>query len=121
MTEAVNEDWVQTAGEAVKSLPSAGDVDARVQYTVTGGPDGKLVFGVVISGGTVTDFEVGKLSDPDCKVSLSQETFAEILGGSVAPEVAFMSGSLKVEGDHATWLVGLRRVRTQAIEALSSD
>ncbi len=121
MTEVANEEWVRTAGEAVKSLPAAGDIDARVQYIVTGGSDGKQLFGVVVSEGTVTDFEVGKLSDPDCKVSLSQETFAEILGGSVSPEVAFMSGSLKVEGDHAIWLVGLRRVRTQALRALSSD
>ncbi len=120
MPDPLSEAWLVSAREVIEALPPVGDVDATVQYTVTGGPDGKRLIGVVISEGIVTGIEAGKIQDTDFQVSLSHEICVEILEGSLTPEAAFMRGGLKVDGDHAIWLVDLRHWRRQALEALLS-
>jgi len=113
------DEWIEAARGVLVDLPSLGEADAVVQYTITGGPDGRVVLGVVVERGRVTDLVSGRVANPDCKVSLSQEMSCGLLAGTVDTDYAFMTGGLKVEGDHALWLIGLREVRAAAIEALA--
>ena len=102
------------------ALPPAGDASATVQYAVSSSPDGKVTFHAVIEGGVVTEFAVGKGTDPDVVVSCSYDAFTGVLDGTTTADAAFMDGSFKVEGDHKAWLIDLRNVRTVAFGALAA-
>lgn len=120
MPELLSDSWLNAARQILTDLPATGTVNTSVRYTITGAPVGKVVIGVVISGGRVTDLEVGGVTDPDCRVSLGYEVLSRIIDGSLDPDVAFMRGAVKVEGDHAGWLVDLHDLRARAVSALSS-
>ncbi len=120
MPELLSEDWIEAARGVLADLPAVGDVDTSVQYTVTGAPGGRIVIGIVISSGRVTGLEVGRVTDPGCRVSLDYEVLSRIIDGSLDSDVAFMRGAVKVEGDHAGWLVDLRDLRARIAKALSA-
>ncbi len=91
---------------------------ANVQYTISGGPDGKVVAGIAIVDGRFAEANVGRVSKPDCRVSLSHDLLSDIVDGSVDLDAAYMTGGIKVEGDHALWLVDLSELNGQVMEAL---
>lgn len=120
MSELLSPEWFDTAAVTLAGLPSAGDVDAVVQYAVASSPDGKVTFHAVIAGGVVTDLASGKATDPDVIVSCNYDVALELVAGAKSVDAAFMDASVKVEGDHKRWLIDLRGVRAAALEALAA-
>jgi len=115
----LDDEWMDAARNLLGRLPVEGGINASVQYTVTGMPDGKVVLGLSVVDGRFDVLDVGRVSKPSCKISLSIETATEILDGSLDVDVAYMRGALKVEGDHALWLVAMRPWRQAALSALT--
>jgi len=109
---------VDAAREALQAVPADSDVDATIQYTITGAPDGKTVLGLTLEKGVVVALEAGRISKPSCKISLSTDTAEQILSGSLDLDVAYMRGAIKVEGEHALWLIAIRPWRKAALVAL---
>ena len=112
MSAFLSDEWLTEARVALAGLPKIDGADAIVQYTVSGTPEGKVQAHVVVKSGRVTSIEAGKHSEPDCIVSLAYPEAVALFSGDLTPEVAFMSGRAKVEGDHRVWLLDLRPVRT---------
>lgn len=119
MTDAFTPGWFDRVAAALAVLPSAGAVDAVVQYVVSSTPDGKVTFHAVIEGGVVTDVAAGKAADPTAVISCSYDSALAVLGGDKSADEAFMDASLKVEGDHKTWLLDLREVRAASLAAIA--
>jgi len=119
MSDFLSNEWVDSTSAILHALPSQSDVDATIQYTITGAPDGKIVLGLTLEGGVAVSLEPGRISKPTCKISLSAETAGQILDGAVDVDVAYMRGAIKVEGDHALWLVGMRPWRRAVLAALA--
>ncbi len=63
--------------------------------------DGTAKFEIEGEGAVVIDSSGARASDEDADVTMSAdvETFQGIMDGSTNPTAAFMSGSLKVDGD----------------------
>ncbi len=118
MTALFDDNWLDMARKVLGDLPVEGDVTASIQYTITGLAEGKLVLGLTVADGRFVSLDVGRVSKPSCKISLSVETAEQILDGSLDVDVAYMRGALKVEGDHALWLVAMRSWRQAARSAL---
>lgn len=119
MADFLSDEWIDSVRATLQAIPGQSDVEATIQYTITGAPNGKVVLGLTISRGVVVSLETGRLSKPSCKISLSAETAGQILEGTLDVDVAYMRGSIKVEGDHALWLVGMRSWRRAALAALA--
>jgi len=113
-------DWFDEASSALATLSPVGDVSALIGYVVSGAPDGKVTFHVVIADGAVRDLNLGKAADPDIVVTLSYSELSEIVAGARSAHSSFMTGGLKVEGDHAAWLTDLQPVRERVLTALQS-
>jgi putative sterol carrier protein len=111
MSAFLSGEWLTEARLALADLPEIDGVNAIVQYTITGAPDGKVQVHVVVRSGRVASIEAGRHDEPDCTVSLAYPEAVALFSGDVTPEVAFMSGRAKVEGDHRVWLLDLRAVR----------
>ena len=119
MSTFLSPEWFDAAAAALARIPSAGEVDAVVQYVVSSTPDGKLTFHAVIDDGVVTELASGKAADPTAVISCSYDAALDVVEGRKSADAAFMDASFKVEGDHKTWLLDLREVRAAAIEALA--
>jgi len=119
MSAPLSDEWFAAANSALAALPSAGEVDAVVQWAVSASPEGKVTFHAVIEDGVISALAMGKASDATAAVSCSFDTFEALLAGDLSPDAAFMDASIKVEGDHKVWLLDLRGVRGAALAALA--
>jgi hypothetical protein len=109
MAEFLSDAWLAEVGVALAGLPARGDASGVVQITVTGVPARKKVaFHVDAVDGTVRAVRPGVAASPTCAVTWDYAVAAEELGGRADPDVTFMLGSKKVEGDYAAYLLGLQ-------------
>lgn len=111
MNAFLTEDWLEEAAAALGALAERPGIDADVQYVVSGAPGGKVQVRMEMRSGRITGLAVGKHDDPGCTVTLSYADAVALFAGDLRPEVAFMTGRVKVEGDHRIWLLDLRPVR----------
>ncbi len=118
MVAFLSDAFLAEAGRILGALDPAGDADVSIQYVVSGAPDGKVGVVVTVSTGRVTSVEPGKIADPDITVSLAYDEALAILSGEITADASFMRGAVKVEGDHASWLLDLRDLRAAAIGSL---
>lgn len=111
MNAFLTDEWLEEAAAALAVLPEHPGIDADVQYVVSGAPAGKVQVRAEVRSGRITDLAVGKHDDPGCTVSMSYAEAVALFLGELGPEVAFMSGRVKVEGDHRIWLLDMRPMR----------
>lgn len=119
MSVFLSPDWFEAAADHLAQLQPVAGISASVQYVVSGCPDGKLTFHAEISDGMVASLQQGKAADPDIILSCSYDTALAAISGEQSPEAIFMSGALKVEGNHAFWLMDLRETRAAALRVLA--
>lgn len=91
-TAALNEDT------AFKSAIT--NVDLTIQFTVTGAPEGDVVYGLAIADGSAT-LSRGEHADAEVTVTNDYETAIGLSKGELNTQMAFMTGKLQVQGDLA--------------------
>jgi putative sterol carrier protein len=91
-----------TAAEFFASLPGRFDpaaavgVAAIIQFELTG--DGGGTWHAIIADGAC-DVTVGAHPEPTLVVLASAENWLKVVSGSLDPQMAFLTGRLKVRGD----------------------
>ena len=80
---------------------------------------GKAVFHLDVTAGVLGPLVEGKAEEPDIILSCSYDTALSVISGAQTSDEIFMTGALKVEGDHARWLLGLREARAAALGVLA--
>ena len=70
-------------------------LDARVKLDLS--PDGILIVDGTTSPATITRGD----GEADCTITATPDVLEQIVGGSLNPMFAFMSGSIKVDGSLA--------------------
>lgn len=109
MAEFLSDEWLGELAGTLSALPAAGDASGAIQCVVTGVPERKKVsFVVEARDGRVVDVRPGTDPAPVCTITWDLETARRELGGEVHPDVTFMEGTKKVEGEYVTYLFGLQ-------------
>lgn len=104
----LSDDWFGLNLEAASGWPERPGVDCSVNFEVTGAPDGKVRYHAVVRGGQLVEMTSGKLADADVNIIYKYaDAKAEVSGGD-HPDLAYMTGRMKLEGDYARWVFGLR-------------
>ena len=104
----LSDGWFGLNLEAASGWPERPGVDCTANFEVTGAPDGKVRYHAVIRDGRLVEMAAGKLADADVSIVYKYaDACAEIAGGE-HPDLAFMSGRMKLDGDYARWVYGLR-------------
>ena len=91
--------WLDLQREATVELPVRPGASACIEYRVTGGPDGDVVFHTVLDDGRIAANQLGPAEDPDFTVALTHAEFVDVVRGELDPKVGFMQGRVKVIGN----------------------
>jgi putative sterol carrier protein len=75
------------------------NANARIQYVVSGGPEGDISYYWVVVGGKLRECKLGELPDADFTLRMSYDTSRKIQQGDLNPNVAFMTGKMKASGN----------------------
>jgi putative sterol carrier protein len=99
MAKYLTQEWLDLQKELAQDFPERPGATARMQYLVTGTPDGDVKYFTVIENGKIVENTLG--DDPQNEFTLSQtyDDSVRILNGELDANAAFMQGRIKVVGN----------------------
>lgn len=99
MSKWLTQEWLDETRAMAEGQPERPGASARMQYVVTGGPDGDVKYYWVLENGRLLESKLGEL--PDAEVTLTQawDDAKRIQTGELDANVAFMQGRVKVTGN----------------------
>jgi putative sterol carrier protein len=111
-------EWLDLQHELAAGLPPRAGLDARVQYVVTGSPEGDVKYVTTFAAGALAANQPGP--DPSAEVTLTipYAEALEVATGRLDANVAFMQGRIKVEGAMAPFLALLPATQTDEYRAM---
>lgn len=98
--ELLTQDWLDAQREATAGLPERPGASATIEYRVSGGPEGDVVFHTVLADGRITWSSLGPAEpEPDFTVLVPHAEYLAIVRGELDQNVGFMQGRVKVTGN----------------------
>lgn len=101
MARFLTQEWIDGIRSSSSSQPARPGASARIQYVVTGGPDGDVRYWWVLEDGRLTDGAIGELADADVTMTERYADAVSIQRGQLDAGAAFMQGRVKVAGNMA--------------------
>ena len=99
MAKYLTQEWLDNQRDLAQEFPERPGATARMQYHVTGGPDGDIDYFWVLENGTLLQSELGQDPDADFTLTLSYDDSVKMQKGELDPNAAFMQGRMKVTGN----------------------
>jgi putative sterol carrier protein len=99
MAKYLSQEWLDLQKDLAQDFPERPGATARMQYKVTGGPDGDVSYYTVIENGKITENQLG--DDAQAEFTMTQ-TYADAVAmakGELDANAAFMQGRVKVTGN----------------------
>jgi alkyl sulfatase BDS1-like metallo-beta-lactamase superfamily hydrolase len=101
MAKYLSQEWMDEGLKMAESQPERPGATARMQYVVTGGPDGDIKYYWVLENGKLQESKLGELPDADFTLTQSYEDAVKVQKGELDANAAFMQGRVKVTGNMA--------------------
>jgi putative sterol carrier protein len=95
----LSQEWLDESKKLAEGQPERPGASARMQYVVTGGPDGDIKYYWVLENGKLQESQLGEMSDPEVTLTQSYDDAKKIQQGELDANAAFMQGRLKVTGN----------------------
>lgn len=101
MVKYLSSEWMDLFKDLAADFPETPGATARLQYVITGGPDGEVRYFHVIDNGHTVEHALG--DDPETEVTLtsSYDDKLKVDKGELDANAAFMQGLVKVTGNIA--------------------
>jgi predicted lipid carrier protein YhbT len=101
MSKWLTQDWLDETRKMAEGQPERPGASARMQYVVTGAPDGDVKYFWVLENGKLLESQLGELGDAEVTMTQTYEDAMKIQKGELDPNAAFMQGRIKVGGNMA--------------------
>jgi alkyl sulfatase BDS1-like metallo-beta-lactamase superfamily hydrolase len=101
MAKWLSQEWLDETRKMAEDQPERPGASARMQYVVTGGPDGEIKYYWVLENGKLLESQLGELPDAEVTLTQSYEDAKKIQTGELDASAAFMQGRVKVTGNMA--------------------
>ena len=101
MPKWLSQEWLDESKKLAEGQPERPGASARMQYVVTGGPEGDIKYYWVLENGKLQESQLGEMSDPEVTLTQSYDDAKKIQQGELDANAAFMQGRVKVTGNMA--------------------
>ena len=99
MAKFLTQEWLDLQKKLAQEFPERPGATARMQYKITGAPDGDVVFHTVIENGKILENALGEDPESEFTMTVGYDDFAQTSKGELDANAAFMQGKLKVTGN----------------------
>lgn len=101
MSKWLSQEWLDETRKMAEGQPERAGASARMQYVVTGAPDGDIDYFWVLENGKITESQLGRLPDAEVTLTTAYADALKIQKGELDANAAFMQGKVKVTGNMA--------------------
>jgi predicted lipid carrier protein YhbT len=101
MPKWLTQEWLEEERRLAESQPERPGASTRMQYVVTGGPDGEVRYYWILENGKLLDSQMGDLSDSEVTLTTNYDDAMKVQQGELDANAAFMQGRIKVTGNMA--------------------
>lgn len=101
MAKWLTQEWLDESKKLAEDQPERPGASARMQYVITGGPEGETKYYWVLENGKLLESQLGDLDDPEITLTQTYEDARKIQSGELDANAAFMQGRIKVDGNMA--------------------
>ena len=101
MAKWLTQEWLDESEPLAERQPERPGATARLQYVITGGPDGDVHYYWVLEDGKLLENQLGELDDAEVTLTETYEDAMRIQKGELDANAAFMQGKVKVTGNMA--------------------
>ena len=101
MAKYLSQEWLDEGRKLSDEFPERPGASARMQYVVTGGPEGDVKYYWVLEDGKLLESQLGEASDYDFTLTMTYDDAKKVQQGELDPNAAFMQGRMKVSGNMA--------------------
>jgi len=98
MPKWLTQEWHDETKRLAEDQPERPGATTRMQYVLTGGPDGESRYYWVLEDGKLLEAIAGDLDSPELTLTMSYEDAKKIQQGDMDAQAAFMQGRVKVDG-----------------------
>ena len=99
MSKYLTQEWLDETGKMADSQPERPGASARMQYVITGGPEGDIKYYWILENGKLLESKLGEVSDADFTLTLTYDDSVAVQKGELDANAAFMQGRMKVTGN----------------------
>jgi len=101
MPKYLSAEWLEEQRQLAADQPERPGASARMQYVVTGAPDGDIDYYWVLEDGKLLESGLGTLADAEVTLTQTWDDSVAIQKGELDANTAFMQGKVKVTGNMA--------------------
>ncbi|HVB06145.1 MAG TPA: SCP2 sterol-binding domain-containing protein [Acidimicrobiales bacterium] len=104
MPKWLTQEWLDESKRLAVGQPERPGASARLQYVITGGPEGDINYYWVVEDGKLVENKLGTLEDAEVTLTETIDDALAMQKGELDANAAFMQGKIKVDGDVAKLL-----------------
>ncbi|HEY2300587.1 MAG TPA: SCP2 sterol-binding domain-containing protein [Acidimicrobiales bacterium] len=101
MSKWLTQEWLDETCRMADSQPERPGASARMQYVVSGGPDGEIRYYWILENGKLQESKLGDLDGAEVTMTQTYDDAMKIQKGELDANAAFMQGRIKVAGNMA--------------------
>ncbi|MFZ0664317.1 MAG: SCP2 sterol-binding domain-containing protein [Acidimicrobiales bacterium] len=121
MSKFLSQEWLDEARKMAENQPERPGATAKMQYVVTGAPDGDVNYYWVLEDGILKQAALGKLEDAEVTLTTGFSDAVKIQKGELDANAAFMQGKVKVTGNMAKVMTLLPITNSPEYKQLQND
>lgn len=99
MSKYLSQEWLDTVRELAQEFPERLGATARMQFVVTGAPEGDVTYYQVIDKGKMLEAQLGEIPDADFTLTQTYDDAVKMQKGTLDANAAFMQRKIQVDGN----------------------
>jgi len=121
MAKWLTQEWLDQGKKLSEGQPERPGASAKMQYVVTGGPNGDINYYWILENGKLLDSQLGELPDAEVTLTQTYEDAMRIQKGELDANAAFMQGRVKVTGNMAKLMALLPITNSPEYKVLQTE
>ncbi|MGH9124515.1 MAG: SCP2 sterol-binding domain-containing protein [Acidimicrobiales bacterium] len=99
MSKWLSQEWLDETKKMAESQPDRPGASAKMQYVVTGGPDGDIRYYWLLEDGHLLENQLGDIEGAEITMTMTYDDARKIQEGELDPNAAFMQGRIKISNN----------------------